>query len=270
MRKPTLHIVQDYDDLAFDVRPYNAIGYSTRYSEAHKLTDAILGVIERDSANRYRFSNPVNESLDSGSHIYVNGNTSPTSNDESISVIEEIRSTSSTVNIIFEMVAELTRRYMDASEASQTHRGSVRRLNEGEQLSRKLLLTRVFAKTVSDFANEIGVSLPMFKDSWIALNQDLTQVFDSNSIRSAGESREVSTFIETVQLLMDKVIELAGRLDRLCDSFIDDVGQSADVDRDLELATLTLRKVTDELRVGSAVLSNIVDRSRTALDQAAY
>ena len=270
MRKPTLHIVQEYGDLAFDVRPYNAIKYSTKYNEAHKLADAILSTIERESANKYRFSNPVNETLDGGSAIYVGGNTTSAVHDDSASVTEEIRSTSSTVNIMFEMIAALTERYMSALEANQTHRDRTKRLGESEQLSAQLLLTRQYAKHVVDFASTVGDTLPMFKESWIALDQDLSQIFISSSIRTAAESREVSTFVETIQLLVRKVTDVASKLDSLYDSLSQDTGLSADVDRDLRLSASTVRKVTDELRAGSAVLTNIAERITAALHQAAY
>ena len=79
LNRPTIHIVQSYDDLGFDIKSYNAIKYSTQFDEAPELTESILDIIEREPGNEYKFFNPVNDSLVSGTRtgITIPANDSP-------------------------------------------------------------------------------------------------------------------------------------------------------------------------------------------------
>ena len=267
MRKPTLHIVQDYDDLAFDVRPFNAIRYSTRYNEANKLTDEILEIIERTPANKYRFSNPVHEGLDDDSNIYIGSQATDSDEVVIVSAGEEIRNAEITVNIIFDIVSAIAEHCSNAAETNHNYKERVATLNENHESSERLLATRVFTAYAYNFANKVSANVPLLIDTWKALDQDLERVYIANSVTTGKEKRDVSIFVENLMLLTEKVSGIADNLDTLRDSFIDDESLASDVNRELRLSKTTIRRLTDELRVGAAVLSNIAQRINSALHQ---
>ncbi len=64
INQPTVRIVQDYDELTFYMKPYNAIKYSTDMLEAAEFTGDIVDIIERAGRGEVSFSNPVSLSLE--------------------------------------------------------------------------------------------------------------------------------------------------------------------------------------------------------------
>ena len=268
MKKPTLHLVQDYKDLAFDLRSYNAIGYSIRFNKATKLTEAILDITERDHLNQYRFSNPVRESLDGDSKIVIETMKMFNVDVQSQDIIEAIRATDTTVSTIYNCIAEINERNMMAHETYIQYKDKINKLQGGDQYSKRLLNTRVLATDEIKFAESLREKMPLLKDSWTALDQDLVDVFLSGSVTTSAEIREISTFIETVLHLKNRVTDIADTLDNRRHSILDNVGLSADVDRELQLSNTIVGNLTDELRVGAAVLSSIIHRSTEGRDRA--
>ncbi|MFH1011058.1 MAG: hypothetical protein V1784_07475 [bacterium] len=59
--KPTVLIAQSIEDVPFDLRSYNAIVYSTRYSEVQKLQDNLRAIARKVSKEKMALRSPISD-----------------------------------------------------------------------------------------------------------------------------------------------------------------------------------------------------------------
>src|SRR6185369_10172136 len=61
MNKHTILLVQEIDEIPFDLRPYAVIPYSEKFDKAFELGDSLCSIITQFLQGNYSFSNPVND-----------------------------------------------------------------------------------------------------------------------------------------------------------------------------------------------------------------
>ena len=279
LNKPTIHIVQNFDDLGFDIKSYNAIKYSTQFDEAPELTERIFEIIEREPGNEYKFSNPVNDSLDGKkkAEITILAKDSPnkgevTSSDskEGVSddiapgILDSIVLAEESIEEIGGIIQELVGPMNVLSERTQHHTTKFIELNSNPNQkglnSKRLQVARQFASDLNEFSDAVTERIPRLNESWNMLDQSIGYVFSFSSIQEESEIESVrETFINPTETLQRSIRDNLETLESFREAQRNLPKLSKATNRALSNSDRTLMKLCDEYRLGDSVLTRIIN-----------
>jgi len=284
--KPTIQIVQDLDEVPFDLRAHYIISYSLRYDEAEKLHNEILEKIDREEGNEYIFSNPVREALDSRSRIIV---TTPTSrnSDESeespsddveleddhgeMGTLDAIVEAEESANIIVEVAEELTEEIEKLGERASIHTQSLNDLNVNPNQkginSKRLQIARKYATDINTYCAIINSALPKFNLSWTKLDQGLGHYLSGQNIKKASELEQIESLAKSIASTQDGLNDNILTYENLREVLKGQLGLSKVTDRALTNMERSLGKLIDELEIGHSTLTRMIDLARDMIDR---
>lgn len=285
--KPTIHIVQSFDDLGFDIISYNAIKYSIHFDESPELTNKILDIIERAEQGNYNFSNPVSDSIGDSLEQHKASPTKETLNsDEAVSqrdeeavedeaepgILDSMIEAEESVTEIGKTVAELGNLFFVLSEKTQRNTERSNELNaQPEQKgfnSRRLQIAKQFASDLNTFSDAVTKRIPRLNESWNMLDQSIGYVLSVTDIQEESEIEAVRTgFINSSQELRRGI---KGNLEAF-ESFQEILRSlpklSKATNRAIGHADNTFNKLNDELRLGDSVLTRIINLAQDMIDR---
>lgn len=264
----TVHIIQDYGDLVFDLTPYNAVKYSlTPFFDALKLTDEIVKFIKLADDGNYRFSNPVKEWLN-GDSAGVKTVESATGQDEQCSaILQAISASEETLTVILAVNGEISEKTREAFEKEQLHRRTIDRLAESGRNSERLLETRRFASYSAEFGDDVGKMIPFLKEARDKLDQGLAYVLIENVILDTKGHRELEVFVRSCEHTKSKLLKTTADLEVFRSALMNHAGLAADVERELRLSNDTVGKLLDELRVAHSVIAKTIELGNETLER---
>lgn len=276
LNKPTIHIIQDFDDLGFDIKSYNAIKYSRLFDEAPELTNKILEIIERAEQGAYNFSNPVSDSL--GENMPQSEESSPsdikkgndgfledggeaTQDDSTPGFLDSIVLAEESVDEIGNVIQDLIDPMNVLSERARSHGVQFVELNENPNQkglnSKRLQLARKFAADLNEFAESVADKLPRLKNSWNTLDQGIGHVLTVSEIQGDDDIDEISKLIEATSTMRESMSGSATELENMRNAQTKIRGLSKASDRAIAHSNRTLEKLLDEFRLGDSVMARI-------------
>ena len=267
----TVHIIQDYEELVFDLKPYNALQYSlTPFYEALKLTQQIVEFVQFAGDGNYRFSNPVKEWLSGDSEILKAGNSTSVQGEVCSAILLAIAASEETLSDILAVNVEINEKYREASENERLHTHNIDRFAESGRTSKRLLETRRLASLSTAFADYVSKMIPFLKKSRDKLDQDIAYVLLEREALNSRENEELKVFVESAEHTKSKLMKTSEELEVLRIAFMKHKGLPTDVARELRLSNETLGKLVDELWVADSVLAKIIELGQDALEVIEY
>lgn len=276
--RPTIHIVQDLDELAFDIKTYSAIKYSTQFYEAAKLTNSILEIIGDAASGTYNFSNPVKDTI--GDDLKKNNEATPQitrqdddalgEEDGSLGVLDSIELAEQSMSEIGAIIVELNVPMNTLQERTERHAASFQELNADPHQtglnSKRLYVARRFAADLNEFSDEFNTAVPRINSAWKSLDQGIGHVLSVAEVRSSGDADELSSLVEVTSEMkqgIESVIRVFGEF-REAQRQIR--GLSKATDRALSNADATLARLLDEFRFGDSVLTRIIELGQEKIE----
>lgn len=293
LRKPCLHIVQDFDDLAFDIRSYSAIKYSTFLSDAEILTKEILDKINRESGNEYKFSNPVDDYIGlqclcvdysgdillpqvsesdgkvSADHSYEDE--PELSEDGEMGILDAIALAFDGMNDVNEIVQGANAEMTELGEKMQRHTATSERLNaepnQGGAIRKRLILARRVASDMNHFSENVKDAAPKLHESWTKLDQGLGHYLSSYDIKNDEELESTRTLIDSMTEMNGSNANAREALESLSLTFVNNRGLSRDVDRALRSSEKTLSDLIDEFKYGESIMKRVIELGSDMIDR---
>ena len=276
LEKQTLQLVQDLDDVPFDLKSHNVIVYSLRYREAEALSREMLNIIERAENNSYSFTNPVSESLPidlsisiSNEAVHVSGQKEDkeSSVDESqMGTLDAIVAAEESAVEISRVAGEIGEQFRILSAKARAHTDKINELNANPNQkglnSKRLQIIRDFAKDVDYFSNQISPTIPTLRESWETTEQGLVHWITSSNIKNQEELIGIQSLTETIDTVCKSLGENRNVFKAFRDSQYGLRGLSKATDRALSNSDRVLQKLDDEFALGVSVLSRIIDLLR--------
>ena len=210
LKKDTIQIAQDLDDVPFDLRSHNVILYSLRYGEAEQLPRRILDVITRTKKQTYLFSNPVIESSITSA---IPSKSTPEEHriasvddsagyDSEMGVLDAIVVAEEATDKMTEIALGIAEQFSILSEKMQAHTDRINRLNSSSNVkginSKRLQVANQFARDVTDFSDNIGESLPKLRLSWETVDEGVAHFISSSTIKDKDELTAIRQLVDTI------------------------------------------------------------------------
>ncbi|MCK4766528.1 MAG: hypothetical protein KAW12_30315 [Candidatus Aminicenantes bacterium] len=75
LNKPTIFLIQEVDDIPFDLRSYNVLWYSTHFEQFEESRKKLTKIAQEFFKDEILYSNPVNDFLAAGHHLELRPST---------------------------------------------------------------------------------------------------------------------------------------------------------------------------------------------------
>lgn len=271
--KPTIQIVQSYDDILFNLHSYNTIRYSIKSDGAPELADRILRIIERDD---YKFSNPVNDFTNAGPKKTI---TIPRSSD--IDDGEEVASDDSDISILDarvdvedamnEIVSITGKIGLDVSKIGERARAHTEELNKlASNPNQQGIIMRKFASDMNEFSDNVNQKTPALQDAWIKLDQGLEHVLLVIN-EDQSDYATVPSLLKQMNDFRDEHSEVIKSTEDYRDSYKNLIGLSRDSDpavhNSVKTIIKTINRLLDELKLGDSVLTRLINLAIDMMDR---
>ncbi len=279
--RPTIHIVQDYEELAFDIKPYNAIKYSTLFHEAPKLTKGILEIISRADRGEFSFSNPVKDSIgsDFGKKNLVTPPENIEKDEEEVAddsdepgLLDSIVLAEESLVAIGEITAEMTEPMNVLSAKTREHKVKSDELNASPHVkglnSKRLQIARGFAADLNVFSDAVKERIPRLNESWNTLDQSIGYVLSVGTIQNESEVESIqANVIDSTENLQETLRSGLDTFESLRDAHNEFPSLSRATNRAIRNSERTLEKLCDEYRLGDSVLTRIIILANEMIDR---
>lgn len=280
----TIHIVQDIDDLAFDINSYHAIKYSTLFTDASELTDKVLAKINQRQNGDIEFSNPV---IDSLRGLEKKSSITPLESDVNVTDDHENRSefrddevnddgvdaelgmldaivvAEKSIHEIGVIVGELVDPMNILSEKTSVHVQGLVELNSDPPPknvnARRLRIAKSFATDLNEFSDEVSLRIPRLNEAWLGLDEGISYFLAATEISSEDEVVAIRSNI------IAPTAELQVGISKNLNAFEDFINVqktlpklSKATNRALRISDRTIGKLCDEYQLGYSVLERII------------
>ena len=278
LKKDTVQIVQDLDDVPFDLRSHNVILYSLRYGEAEELPRRILDVIDRAKKGKYNYSNPVSESnITSASpfeiaraEIRKDTVDGTANNDSEMGVLDAIVVAEDATDKMTEIASAIAEQFNILTEKMQAHTDRINRLNASPNQkgvnSKRLHVARQFARDVNEFSDEIRSSLPALRISWETVDKGVGHFISSSRIKDNDELKAIRSLVVTIDTVRKGLGENRDVFQSFRKSQLNLIGLSKATDRALANSDRTLQQLDNEFELGESVMTRIIDLATVMID----
>ena len=279
LKKNTIQIVQDLEDVPFDLRSHAVFVYSLKYREAQQLSEEVLSLMQRASSGDFVFSNPVTESLGRDSvEISLSLDTQRESEEESddydeseMGMLDGVVAAEESVKVIEELGLEIATQFQNLSGKIQSHANKINELNASPNQkgynSKRLQVVRKFATDLDEFSENIKDTIPKMHDSWETVDQGLGIFFSYNQITNDVEREAIQELDKVIKITRGGLKENRAVFQTFRDSQDKLRGLSRATDRALSNSDGVLQNLNDEFGIGEAVLTRMIDLADEMLDR---
>ena len=269
LEKQTIQIVQNLDDVLFDLRPYYVIEYSTHFDKASDLTAELMQIFDRKKEDEYKFSNPVSDfiyrdlegAVDSPNDVALHSSTDQ-EDDAQMGTLEALVDAEDSMEEIADLVTDVSAELNDLGSNMQSHTKNINRLaanpNQRGINKKKLQAVRLIAMDMNKFSDVVEKQVPQIDRSWSKLDQGLRFVLLSASIRNDSDLESVCSFIENMAGLQKSVQYAKSQLATATDALAQGMGVARDTDRAFRRSEKTLNMLVNGLGYGDSVLANLI------------
>lgn len=302
LKKPTIQITQRLDDILFSLRPYEAKVYSIKSDGTSDLTDHILGIIERDN---YKFSNPVNDSINAGPKKIItiprssdiDDNADVASDDSDIGRLdarveiddgvddnEDVESDDSDYGLLdarveaedaMREIASITREIAsDISEIGEKTQARTEEANElmskpnQQRLQSKLLrVLKNFASDLDEFSGNVNQKTPALKEAWIKMDQGLGYTLLVSRIKNQSDYETVLSLLKGMNDLRNTASGAIKSGESFRESYENLIGLSRASNRALRNSVKTIDRLLDEFKLGNSVLTRLINLAYDMIDR---
>lgn len=269
LEKQTIQIVQNIDDVLFDLRPYYVIEYSTHFNEAGNLTTKIIELLEQKSEDEFQFNNPVSDFIyrDLDIPVEIAEDLLVTSlesheDDTAMGMLEALVEAEDSMEEIVELVTDMTGEIQGLGQKIASHGSNLDRLNSNPNqpgLNRKKLkIVRLIAKDMNRFSDTMDVTVPRIDTSWDKLDKGLSYVLLSASIKTDSDLESVRSFIHSMSDLRESVRFAKSKLEDVLTPLAQGTGVSRDTDRAFRRSQKTFNRLINGLGYGDSVLTRLI------------
>ena len=274
LEKQTVQIVQDLEDVPFDLKSHNVIVYSLRYREAEALPRELLNIVELAEDNKYTFSNPVAESLHKDGEISeVTRDVDKLDDRDELHIGESDMGTLDAIVAAEESAFEVAKvaesiaaQFTILSDKARVHTDKINSLNANPNQkglnSKRLQILREFSKDVDYFSHQISPNIPRLRKSWETTEQGLGHWITTSRIKSQEELEAMQSLANAIETTLTGLGKNRTTFGSFRDSQNGLMGLSSATDRALRNSDRVLQRLDDEFVLGESVLSRILDLLR--------
>lgn len=279
LRKDTVQIVQDLNDVPFDLRSHNVIVYSVRFGEAEQLHLRILDVIERATKGSYMYSNPIIESEISfgvpndliQSNISSDTGKGLEEDKFEMGVLDAIVAAEDSTDEMTFVATEIAEQFGVLAEKIQANTDRINRLNANPNQkglnSKRLQVARQFAADVNLFSERVEETIPTLRTSWESVDQGVGHFISFNRIKNSEELVAIRKLVDTIHTVRIGLGENRNVFGSFRESQNQLRGLSRATDRALTNSDRTLQRLDNEFELGESVLGRIIDLAGLMIDR---
>lgn len=267
LNKPTIQIVQDLDEIPFDLRSYSVVIYSTLFNEAQKLTTQIIDYLHND---KHIFSNPVSDfasiSIENPSILNYNQDDDDITSEESdseLGTLDLIANAEEGIVEIGEIVSLFAENIQEFEIKTKANTDKLNRLNQNPNqrgsLKKRQLIANAVAKDLSYLSNSFEEQIPNMDSAWYRLERGLEHFLTKSNINSEEDMQSTKFFYDQMQSLHLGVVNGITMLADLQITFVSQLGISRALDKSIRQMDKSLNKTLDQFRLGDSILARILE-----------
>jgi hypothetical protein len=266
LNKRTIQIVQDLDEIPFDLRSYSVVIYSTMFNEAKKLTIQIIDYLHN---NKYIFSNPVSDftsiSIENPSILNYNDDDDMTieESDSELGSLDLIANAEEGIVEIGKIVGFFAEGFQDFTMKTNANTAKANTLNQNPHqkgsLKKRQLLAKEVAKDLSHLASSFEKQISNMDSAWNSIERGLEHFLTTSDINSEDDMKSAHFFHENMMSLKDGVKGAITMIEDVQTTFINNLGLSRDLNRSLRQTDKSFNKILDQFRLGDSILARILE-----------
>ncbi len=279
LKKPTIQIVQNVDDILFSLHSYNTIRYSINSDGSSELATRILNMIEQDN---HKFSNPFNDfsagpkeiiklPRSSGIDDNVDDDEEVATDDSDYSRLDASADVEEAMNEIASITKEISLDISKITEKTKARNAEANKLkskpNQQRLQSKLLRVLQQFASDLNEFSDNVNQKTPDLKEAWIKLDQGLGHVLLISNIENQPDLEATLSLLDQMNDLRDKQGTAIKSTEGFRDSQKNLTGLSRVSNRAVRNSVKTIDKLLGEFKLGDSVLTRLIDLTTDMIDR---
>lgn len=272
LRKSTVMIAQNFEDVPSDLRSYRFIQYSTHFIEIDRLRNELRGIAVELKEGRFLSANPVTDFGHPATHLLANADISVTQ--QSLDTLEDQTEKGLWDFVVsgqnaFSQIAKSAQIWTDLAIKFQgeivgntAEINALRSTNLPGNASRIQKVINLMARGTNNFGKGIQAEIATFHQAWEEANSNISGLLSITKIKTSEDKVATENFLGIVTTLRDTMKGTYLNIEPTKSA----IGQWRGLGRDLNNAVDLTEEIFNQLLLELAIGESYCDRFINLLD----